>query len=291
VLVARIVGRLAELKKLLAEGPLQLLEDMITPWLQPMASSKSLVDRAARALGTDSSDWRPSERARQLAKALLSGGLDSIAQAMAIVAPQIGEANANQLAHALAPTWVDPEVAAPILEIVRRPPKQRGVAVNGERPFTGETYVARAAAKYPSWKVLEVTLAENTGAEDQAGAIIGQIRAAYRARLRRDDLSTKDIDRRLKTFKDDNPHFVLLVGKLRDGVLDDLREMYPLVTFFRLTGDAFPDVEELRRQYVDFLAPGLPPGVEDDVWDLYMDTLAVISEAYSNPTNAVRMSP
>ncbi len=277
-IIKRIIEQFAPLKDCLPKSPLQKLESVITPWLKKL--DRDVLLDTAEKLGVDVGVWPPDVGicSTLLARALLKGELPKVFDALRILAPQLDKNFAYNMITILAPSWVDERAVAPIPEVMRRPPKQRTVCVNGRKTFTGEMYIRRASGTFPSWSTLKVN---NLSAEDQFGALMREIRAEYRKEIADDSLNDEDIDDLLNNLQEDlDPYFVVVPDYLDDEVLLKLREKYPRLTFFLLSGNQHLDTQELELKYIKFLQPALEPEQEKEAFRSYNHARAIVTSSH-----------
>ncbi len=278
----QILERLAPLRESFADGPLKELEDVIDFILKPVYRDQpQKVRDAAKALGADAEKWSAHIVCRLLARQLLKVDLSTLPkaiEALKILAPYLDRNAGNKMVTILTSLWVDEHAVKQIPEISKRPLAQRTIRVNGIKPDTGKMYILRACRKIPGWTVLRIT---NEGwAEQQFGALVREIRAAYTQAIGGSTAyEDADIDSDLEDPPENDPLFVVIPKGLDNEILSQLRQKYPGITFFIITEDIPSNLEELQRNYIEFLRPPLGPGVEKKAHYHYRQAQIIVTQS------------
>jgi hypothetical protein len=267
-LVKQIATRLEPLKAREAKTPLLSLQGVIGPWLNRV--DLRTLRAAGRALQAPVDTWRDDEVSDRLAYELLKADLGGVYGAMEVLAPQLQGNDASRLVEILAAGWVDPEAAARLPPVSRRDGR-RVVAINGSRPrFTASAYVQRAWARFPPPKIAFVTEAGERDADGMAREILDAVQRARPAETTDED-ALAAIDRAAR-----NTAFLVAIKDLpAKATIDALTTRFPSATFVFLSG---PDVLASEAR-VEYLRPELDPDCEQNAFDLYGDTCALIEDA------------
>jgi hypothetical protein len=102
-----------------------------------------------------------------------------------------------------------------------------------------------------------------------------EITASLRSKLKLDTNDSdailhKILEKRDEKGERNEPIFVIFPQPTPPSeVLKELRKAFPTVTFFLLTGEQLPALDDADAGYFQPLAPGLPPGEELDAYIQY----------------------
>lgn len=225
--------------------------------------------------------WRPDvEPGRQLARELLSASFEEALGTLVYLAERIRGASGAKLVHVLDRLnhfWVNPDALADLPRIHERPPRHRVVSVNGVLcPFTGKSYVRRASTEI-DWIIAEIRPNALDGydaleTEQKAEAVLKDIRLQLVDPLGFEDgyrPTPQEIDDRCRDFKE--PIFVLVPMDFDAEVLALIRERFPFLTYFMLSGERAPAAQQLRDWQIVFLKPELTPGSDQKIHKYVMD--------------------
>lgn len=225
---------------------------------------------------------------RRLARAVLHHGLPGLDTVIERAAGgNLTPATLRAMLEMLAFSWVDMRAAAQIPRYTLRPFAERVFGVNGTlSDFTGQHYVSQACQDFRgpeyTWRIIQVTHDDVTSVIDAeirpnliayipslSHNIYPMLQSRYAgdpARLNREIDAW--INRKLAEFEQNNkPIFVVFgPGQFDVAKLDAIRQVYPRLTFFLLTGSLtaeppFPGIE--------MLLPPLPPDAEVDAQMAY----------------------
>jgi hypothetical protein len=170
-----------------------------------------------------------------------------------------------ELVSQIASSWVDIRTIARIPEVARRTAGNFAVALNASRSATAEVYLSRARqADQFDWYIATCNAIFG---EDPVEALGAEVSRVLTARLR---VSEADLQKHLRGLHPEQPVVVVLGHEGIDGgVLDGLRQRFPFVTFFLLTGDSAESGYLLSEAEVEFLVPELTEGDETGFLDQY----------------------
>ena len=258
-IVDKIVERLALLKIILAEGPLQQFERTLSLWLK---KDVDVLREAASKLGLDVEKWPQTERYSRvlLARELIKADGQRVLNALRVLTLHLNKDSLFGMITILTSLWVNEQAARLIPSVMKRPATQRAVSTNGRGRYTGRMYVLRACSEFPGWPVLRTI---PVAGEDDEGEIVRQIREAYRRHIDDEEISNDDIDERLATLKEGvELYFVVINGYLRSETLANLQSKYPAVVFFLLTDDTPLDPEYQKVNYIQILLQHWTPSMK-----------------------------
>ena len=146
-IVDKIVERLALLKIILAEGPLQQFERTLSLWLK---KDVDVLREAASKLGLDVEQWPLSERYSRvlLARELIKADGQRVLNALRVLTLHLNKDSLFGMITILTSLWVNEQAARLIPSVMKRPATQRAVSTNGRGRYTGRMYVLRALANF-----------------------------------------------------------------------------------------------------------------------------------------------
>lgn len=264
------------------QTPFDKLELLIANLLKDVP--QAALRGAAQTLGSDLSVWEPdADLQTKLARELWQADLIKSTQAISEdLGSYLDEQKVKDLVELIAPSWVDPGMAGLIPKVAKGERGRRALAVNGTIEFTAKMFVRRACCRAPrwSWPIVSVTAAWD---ERPAESLRAEITAALKSKLLDADASDahlhKILERRETQGSLNEPIFVMFPKPVPPPeVLSELRQAFPTVTFFLLTGEQLPETGDAEEGYFQPLSPGLPPGREDDAYWDYMTALSVVRQ-------------
>ena len=166
-------------------------------------------------------------------------------------------------------SWVNPDAAEKIAEVIDYPQKQRAISINSKISFISQCYIERASANsFRKWLYVKTS---NIHGENQAESLVEEINRVLVNVLEANlcdeidpktylELSLKDME------KEKLPIFILVPGYLYSDCLSTIRENFPTLTIFFLD-ERVPindliqldnhTIINLISQYIYFLEPHL----------------------------------
>jgi hypothetical protein len=194
-----------------------------------------------------------------VARRLVRGSLEQLPKLLQPLERYLDQATVQRLIELVAPTWVNPEAAAAVRRVTKRPPGQRLLCVNCKQEFTGKLYVSRASETWPPWRSVAV---EASG--EDINSTLNQIRKALQGVFGADDLRV-DLEKLLEMLEESgDPVFVLLPEPLVE-YSEEIRSAYPTVTLFLMTGKELPSPGG-HHEHFEMIHPVLAPGKEDEAY-------------------------
>ncbi len=270
--------------------PVERMEDALTGLLAEVKDKNYLKDAVNEIVWHSNKSVLPIEHGcynqsqlpveQCLARAMLRQGMGSFYALINTLKNRITNVSYRNILELIAPSWVDLRAAGLIAKNINKKHDERVFCVNGGIPnFTGEMYVRQACYSDGgpdySWKVIQVTTIDG---DNVIEFIIRQIRKglinkfpSIKKRYSRieeiDDELIKKIDKminqQLEEQEANNDLTFVVVPpafEINTEVLKQIRNSYPSLTFFLLTGckTTHPSFD-----HVEFLEPFLNPGAED----------------------------
>lgn len=258
-IIQRIRSDLSQIvqRKTPIEKPLLQLCDLLSQVPEYM------LEEQAAELGIDLGGWiPPTDLKRILAAKLLGAGLErskGTLRALRCYLPEPRPQSLEEMIDLIGSSWVDYRSALRIPEVAKE--KKRSLCINGEKPLTARLYVIRACKYRPRdcWRIAPV---DGVVGEE----VIANLREAIEQSLCQ-VLKANDINELQEVLSDyaDNqePIFVALPsGGVNRYLIKELKEKFPTVTFFLLTGPNVPDQRLLDDAEIEFLRPQLEPDSE-----------------------------
>lgn len=268
--VAQVMEKLAEAEY--GESPVERCARRLAELLRPVPDD--VLDAAAEEIDLELGEWVPvgNERRRlRLAVQLMSVGMKDAVSAVLVLRrhlhPNLAgrERAVGELITQIASSWVDIRSTARIPEVARRKVGNFAVALNASRADTANVYLGRVrqADKY-DWYVATCNAIFG---EDPLESLSAEVSRILTVRLGVSEASLRKV---LKNLHPEQPVVVVLGHEGIDaGVLDGLRERFPCVTFFLLTGDSAGAGHPLSEAEVEFLVPELARDDETRFLDQY----------------------
>jgi hypothetical protein len=266
-----IAARLAPLKTRLADTPLAALKRTINPWLRQVPEEK--LRDAAHCLGADPDGWLASDLPDLVTAELLKADIGRLPEVMDELAPQLLD-RAKQLLKILSAAWVEPDAAAKLPPIARCADGRRAVGINGRRPqFTAPSYVSRAWARFPGPQVVYVTDTGELDVEGMTNEIVAAVqRTDPMLSTAEDAVDYVRFEARRAAF------FVAVPWRPERETVDALSAKFPEVTFLFLSTNVVEE-EERGRVGIEYLAPEIRAGREDEAFNLYRSANRVVQDA------------
>lgn len=216
------------------------------------------LEQASAELGIEERDWRDfCDQPSALAHHLLHIGLE----------PQVMKALANvwywmdsqEIKEGLLRwvwfLWVREEAARQILVVNERAEGERLLAINASRQETGYCYIRRATC---GRNIAFIISTSGVTGEDP----VGETLKAFERALRKMGASEEDSGApgSLSTFQKPavaRIFFVLMKNQIQRGVIDALRQRFPLATLVLLSGPSFPESSDLGLRELVVIEPAL----------------------------------
>lgn len=265
--VSAVVERLRE--AVVGPGPLDTKLDELTSLLETVPVHH--LEQEALRLGVHFEEaWlpygagEPRRLARKLACSLVGAPLDEAKKSLYTIrsylrSPRHGPASGPvlQALDLVASSWVSAQSALQIRRALRT--GDRAFCADCIRPLTAEMYVARACT--------EPLIPENRWTVGQVDGLVGEgaaveLEALVRAELERVlGVAAEGLRKELELIRDEEQLQVFVslpVGSLDVPTIDHLRDRFPGVSFFLMTGsstDEEPSAEVLERGRIERLRP------------------------------------
>jgi hypothetical protein len=220
---------------------------------------KTVIENASGKLPDFELPWEPGQNAiRPLAERLLGVGMLGAIDALIELSAGMTGANVQELVNLVACTWVD-------MKAVDSLAKKRAVALNARNTRTANMYHLAASGGKPTW--IFVPCNNNfAGSGATAHEMTEIVRNALCSNLK---VKPADLDRQLQLIK---ARYVVLLALPGEGLVEDptvvraLREAFPTVTFFFLTGNTSP---EMIEDIAELIIPQLQQDEEDKFHDAH----------------------
>lgn len=214
---------------------------------------KTVIENASDKLPDFQLPWEPGQDAIQpLAERLLGVGMLGAIDALIELSAGMSGARVQELVNLVACTWVD-------IKAVDSLSTKRAVALNAHNTKTANMYHLAASGGRSTWVFLACNndFAGSGTTADEMTAIVRTALSAY-WKVKPDVL-----DRQLQLIKE---RYVVLLALPGEGLVEDpsvvraLREAFPTVTFFFLTGNMSPETID---EIAELIVPQLQTDEED----------------------------
>lgn len=261
------------------DTPLEKLGRKVAYVLRNIEAAELL--NAARAMGTDLTDWSDSsEYATLLAREMLERGLPWAMRGIRELDDFLEPDETRKLVELIAPVWVSMRAASTIPQIAAREDYPlRRLWVNGgdidEPGFTAKHFVRRACCRTPDtcWPVLHVP--PHSGEDDVTHykAVIHRLLKTHVVKVEnaKDSVVKSVLTNR---ERDQEPIFVAFSPPGPDPqVMTALRAEFPTLTFFIMTGGQSLGAAAGPVGEIQFLEPHLRVGEEEAAFTEYITAI------------------
>lgn len=220
---------------------------------------KTVLENASEKLPDFTLPWEPGQDViRPLAERLLGVGMLGAIDALIELSSDMAGAKVQELVNLVACTWVDIKAVERLPEIAQSS-TLRAVALNALKTETASMYHLAASRGSKTWVFLTCNndFAANGATADEMTAIVRNALTGYWK------VKPEDLDRKLQLIRD---RYVVLIALPGEGLVEDpevvraLRQAFPTVTFFFLTGNV---PAETIAEIAELIVPQLQEDEED----------------------------
>jgi len=283
--VKAICQRLKKLKQRNDPTPLERVAEQIAFLLKDVPGD--VVSRIAANLQVDLGRWTPTANpyftlALKLSQVNLKQAIAEIENLVAY----LDGSTTDRLLALVAPSWVDLCAARWVADCARRDPRP-ALILNAKSFFSANMYVRRASCQphKTSWPVFHPS---GIHGEKPVAELADEIENCliHGFGITPDPIDQRGLKERMKNVlrirhKQGKPVFIVLqFSPELANILPKLQAALPLLTFFLLSGDDFPNPDHLGPAINRMLEPRLAPGVEQQAQADYDYARSVITSGY-----------
>lgn len=272
-IVQAVLGRLGKAQRCKTPTPVERRALRLAELFKGLEEPELL--EAAGEIDLDLEPWSLHKDLRlRLALQLQSVGMAAAAPALKVLRRHFPEeTRANRMrtiVELVGSSWVDSRSAARLAKLIDEARDARSVGVNGRRTWTAKMYVLGARGE----STADWYFAPCNGifGEDAVETLKAKLWSALSCALTGDDenVDKEDLRKDLAVFEKARDPVVVAFhhAGITRPLLAELRQEFPSIIFFVLTGEASPLAAEAA---LEVLIPRLGPGDEDASFDRYDD--------------------
>lgn len=268
-IVRKVQGRLSQAQRCITPTPVERRAQRLAELFKELSQSELL--EASREIDLDLEPWSlHGDLQLSLALQLQSVGMEAAGPALKAIRRYLPETvradRMRRIVELVASSWVDARSAARLAKLMDEEQKDRSVGVNGRRTWTAKMYVHSARGESrATWYFVPCN---GIFGEEAVETLKRNLREALVHEIEPEPRDAEGLLKDLAAFERAKDPVVVAFHHTRitRPLLTELRQEFPSVIFFVLTGGALPPSEEAT---LEALIPQLEPGDEDASFDRY----------------------